>query len=95
MGIRTLTEYVLIFVIDTDSLFKWTKIVKTQYEITSFVDFVLVDPQTTAIMASDKMFSKITYEQNVFKIDEKNKAQEEIFTEQGKIVGAKLATLFK
>lgn len=95
LGIRTLTEYVLVFVIDTESLFKWTKIVKTKYEITSLVDFFLVDPQTTAIMASDKIFSKITYDQDIFKLGEKEKAQEEIFTEQGKIIGEKLATLFE
>jgi hypothetical protein len=95
LGIRTLTEYVLVFVIDTESLFKWTQIVKTKYEITSLVDFFLVDPQTTAVMASDKIFSKITYEQNIFKLGEKEKAQEEIFTEQGKIVGKKLAALFE
>jgi hypothetical protein len=95
LGIRTLTEYVLVFVIDTASLFKWTKIIKTEYEITSLVDFFLVDPQTTAVMASDKIFSKITYEEDLFKTGEKDKAQEVIFTEQGKIVGEKLAALFQ
>ena len=74
-------------VIDTESFFKFTKIVKTKYEITSLVDFFLVDPQTTAVMASDKIFSKITYEENIFKTGEKDKAEEEIFTDQGKIVG--------
>ena len=94
LGIRTLTGYVAIFVLDTDSAFKYTKILESEYNITSAVDFLLVDPQTTASMASDKIFSEIIYKENIFKTGEKEKAQKEIFTEQGKEVGELLVELF-
>lgn len=94
LGIRTLTEYVLVFVIDTESFFRWTKVLDTKYEIVSIVDFFLVDPQTTAIMASDRLLSTLAYEQNLFKTGERKKALEEVFAEQGRVVGEKLAVLF-
>jgi len=94
LGIRTLTEYVIVFIIDEESFFRWTKILETKFEITSAADFLIVDSQTTAILASDRLFSQIAYQENIFKIGEKKKAQEEIFTEQGQLLGEKLALLF-
>jgi hypothetical protein len=94
LGIRTLTEYVLVFIVDEESFFRWTKILETKFEITSALDFIIVDSQTTAILASDRLFSQITYEDNLFKVGEKKKAQEEIFTEQGQLLGEKLSLLF-
>ena len=93
LGIRSLTEYVLVFVIDTESFFRWTKVLETKYEIASVVDFFVVDPQTTAIMASDRVLSTVAYEQNLFRLGEKRKALAEVFEEQGKVVGSKMAAL--
>lgn len=95
LGVRTLTEYVIVFIIDEESFFRWTKIIETKFEITSAADFLIVDSQTTAILASDRLFSQIEYQENIFKVGEKKKAQEEIFTEQGQLLGEKLALLFK
>ena len=94
LGIRTLTEYVIVFIIDEESFFRWTKILETKFEITSAADFIIVDSQTTAILASDRLFSQITYEENLFKVGEKKKAQEEIFSEQGQLLGEKLSRLY-
>ena len=94
LGIRTLTEYVLVFIVDSESFFRNTKILETQFEITSAAEFIIVDSRTTAILASDLVFSQKTYQQNVFKTGEKQAAQVEIFAEQGKLVGEKLAALF-
>jgi len=94
LGIRTLTEYVILFILDEETFFRWTKILETRFEITSAVDFLVIDSQTTAILASDRLFSQITYEESIFKVGEKKKAQEEIFTEQGQFLGEKLNLLF-
>jgi hypothetical protein len=94
LGIRTLTEYVIVFIIDEESFFRWTKIMENRFEITSAADYIIVDSQTTAILTSDRLFSQITYEESIFKVGEKKKAQEEIFSEQGQLLGEKLALLF-
>jgi hypothetical protein len=95
LGVRTMTEYVVVFVVDIESFFKQIKILKTKYAITSAADFILVDPQTTAILASDRLFSKITYDESPFKLGEKEKAQLEIFTEQGRLFGQIIAKIFE
>jgi phosphoribosyl-dephospho-CoA transferase len=95
LGIRTLSEYVLILYLDARTLFKWTVIIETEYEIESVIDYLLVDSQTTAIMATDKLYSKVLYKENIFKPHEREKAQEEIFSEQGEILGEKMKNLFQ
>jgi hypothetical protein len=95
LGIRTLTEYVILLVVDAQSFFNYTKIIETQFRITSAVDFILVDPQTTAILTSDRIFSEKLYNENLFKTGEKQKAKEEIFSEQGELLGKSIAELFK
>lgn len=94
LGIRTLTEYVVVFILDAESFFRHTKIIETKFEITSAADFIIVDSHTTAILTSDRLFSQTTYQQNLFKVGEKKKAQIEIFTEQGKLLGEILSKLF-
>lgn len=94
LGIRTLSEYVMVFVLDDETFFDYTKILETQYKLTSAADFILIDSQTTAILASDRLFSEITYDQNIFKIGEREKAEKEIFTEQGSVMGKKISELF-
>ncbi len=95
LGIRTLCEYVIVFVLDSDKLFNWTMILKTEYEISSTIDFILVDSQTTAVLASDKLYSETIYGDNIFKSGEMEKAEEEIFGEQADVFSEKILNLFK
>jgi len=95
LGIRTMSEYVLVLYLDASTLFKWTVIIETEYEIESIVDFLLVDSQTTAIIATDKLYSSVLYRANIFKPGEREKAEIEIFAEQGEILGEKMKGLFK
>ena len=94
LGIRTLAEYVIVFILDAESFFRQTKILETKFEITSAAEFIIVDTQTTAILTSDRLFSQNIYQENIFKVGEKKKAQEEVFAEQGKLLGQKLFSLF-
>jgi hypothetical protein len=94
LGIRTMSEYVLILYVNAETLFKWTVILETEYEIESIVDFLLVDSQTTAIIATDKLYSSVLYRANIFKPGEKEKAEGEIFSEQAEILGRKMRGLF-
>jgi hypothetical protein len=95
LGIRTMSEYVLVLYVDANTLFKWTVILETEYEIESIIDFLLVDSQTTAIIATDKLYSSVLYRANIFKPKEKEKEEIEIFSEQAEILGQKMRSLFK
>ncbi|MBN1798588.1 MAG: hypothetical protein JW822_08415 [Spirochaetales bacterium] len=95
LGVRTMSEYVLVLYLDSDTLFKWTVIIETEYEIESIIDFLLVDSQTTAIIATDKLYSTVVYKANIFKPGEREKAEIEIFSEQGQILGQRMRGLFK
>jgi hypothetical protein len=95
LGVRTLTEYVIVLIVDAESLFNYTEILKTQYRINSTVDFILVDSQTTAILTSDRLFSETVYNDNLFNVGEERKAQNEIFAEQGAVLGSNISKLFE
>lgn len=95
LGIRSLSEYVAVFNIDTDTFFHIEELINSKIEITSTIDFVLVDSRTTAIVASDKLHSNIIYDTQVFKNTNKRKAQEEIFAEQGRAFSKIISGIFK
>ncbi len=95
LGIRSLSEYVAVFNIDTDTFFKIGEIFNSKIEITSTIDFILVDSRTTAIVAADKLHSSIIYDAQVFKNTNKRKAQEELFSEQGSAFSKIISGTFK
>ncbi len=95
LGIRALTEYVLVFVLDGQSVFRWTNIVQSKFEATSAVDCMIVDAQTTAIMASDRLYSRVEYTDNLFKRGEAERARNEVFGEQSKLLGEHIRKLFE
>jgi hypothetical protein len=95
LGIRTLSEYVVILSVESDRLMKWTRILDTKFELTSRIDFMVVDSRTTAVVGTDRLSSVIVYEDDLFKAGEEKRAQNEIFAEQGVLLGEKLAALFQ
>ena len=94
LGVRSLSEYIIVFNIDGSELFKWTTIIKGKYELTSSVDFIIVDSFTSAMLASDKLYSTQEYFENLFELDEKRKAQKVLFTEQSKLMANEIDVLF-
>lgn len=94
LGVRSLSEYMIVFNVDSSELFKWTTIVKDKYEISSSVNFILVDSFTSAMLASDKLFSTQEYFENLFELDEKRKAQKVLFSEQSKLLADEIDILF-
>ena len=73
---------------------KWTTIVKDKYEISSSVNFIIVDSFTSAMLASDKLFSTQEYFENIFELDGKRKAQKVLFAEQSKLMANEIDVLF-
>jgi hypothetical protein len=94
LGIRTLSEYVLVLSINPDVFFKSTKIIESKYKISSAVDVLLLDAQTTAILTADRLYSFKIYTDNILGTDEEEAAKIELFSLQGKLLGEKLAELF-
>jgi hypothetical protein len=95
LGIRSLSEYTAVFNINAETFFHIEEIVNSKVEITSTIDFILIDSKTTAIVASDRLYSSIIYDGQVFKNTNKRKAQEEIFAEQGKEFSKIISNVFK
>ena len=95
LGIRSLTEYVAVFNIDAETFYHVEELVNSKIEISSTIDFILVDSKTTAIVASDRLYSTIVYNTQVFKDTNKREAQKKLFAEQGQKLSKVLANIFK
>lgn len=94
LGVRSLSEYIIVFNMDGSELFKWTSIIKDKHEITSSVNFIIVDSFTSAMLTSDKLYSTQEYDKKLFELGEQRKAQKILFTEQAKLLAKKIDTLF-
>ena len=94
LGVRSLSEYVLVFYLGADEVFTWTTLYKSKYEINSTISFILVDSFTSAMLTSDKLFSAQEYEKSLLKPREQEEAQKQIFSEQAKLLGRKIDALF-
>ena len=94
LGVRSLSEYIIVFNIDSSELFRWTNILKDKYEITSSVNFIIVDSFTSAMLTSDKLFSTQEYYERLFELDEQRKAQKILFSEQSNLLAEKIEELF-
>jgi len=94
LGIRSLSEYVVVFDLNSETLYKVEELINSKIEITSTIDFALVDSKTAAIIASDRLNSKIIYDTQIFKNTNKKKAQAELFSEQGKLFSKIIKKIF-
>lgn len=94
LGIRSLSEYVIIFNLNGPELFHWTNMIENKSEIKSSVNFIIVDSFTSAILTSDKLFSTQVYYENIVKVGEQRNAQKILFAEQAKILSKKIDILF-
>jgi len=95
LGVRSLSEYVLVFYLDASEIFRWTAILSSKYEVSSSISFILVDSATSAMLTADRLYSTEQYKENLFEIGEQEKAQKAIFSEQSQLLGKKLDSLFK
>jgi len=93
LGVRALSEYIIVLSLDSRDYFNWTRIVDSQYEIISDIEFIVVDTSTSAIVLSDKLHSNNIYRTNLFKSEERKKAELEVFGEQGTLLGNKISRL--
>jgi hypothetical protein len=94
LGVRSLSEYVLVFHLSSDDVFEWTRIVDTQWQLQSSISFLLLDSRTGAMLTADRLFSTQNYRDRLFETEESEKARRELLAAQAALLGRKLATLF-
>ena len=94
LGVRSLSEYVLVFNLDAWEFLRWTVIATSKFEVNSSISFILVDSGTTALMTADQLHSTQVYHENLFKLGEQEKTQKTIFSEQAKLLGKQMDELF-
>ena len=94
LGVRALTEYIILFDFSSNRYFNWHFISPSEVTLTSTIDYLVIDSQTGAIVASDKLQSYKTYKRNLFTDGNYEKVKKEFFISQGEELGNKLGELF-
>ena len=72
----------------------FTQFIKGEIEFKSDVEFSLIDNQTTAVIASDRLVTKIMKKNKFFNDKIIEQAKNEVFNEQANILAVKLNALF-
>jgi hypothetical protein len=65
-----------------------------EYKFESDIEFSLIDNQTTAIIASDRLYSSIIKKRTLLSSQDIEEAEDEIYTLQAKLLTEKLNILF-
>jgi hypothetical protein len=94
IGIRSLCEYTLVFYSESRTEMSFTQFIKGEIEFKSDVEFSLIDNQTTAVIASDRLVTKIMKKNKFFNDKIIEQAKNEVFNEQANILAVKLNALF-
>lgn len=95
IGIRTLSEYSLVLIGDSSKSFFSYKTPAGSYIYESELDFLLIDNRTTAIIATDKLFSEMEIETQLFSDENYEMARKAMYLEQAALLAEKLNALFE
>jgi hypothetical protein len=94
LGIRSLCEYTLIFYNNSNRTMTFSQWIKGEFKFESDIEFSLIDNQTTAIIASDRLYSSVIKKTQLLSDKDIEEATDEIYTLQAELLAAKLNTLF-
>jgi len=96
LGIRSLSEIVIIFNMDSNSIYQQFNLFSAdKIKITSKIDYMIIDSQTSAILTTEKLYSEKIYDEKIFKQNENRKAIKNIISDQTKILGNSINILFQ
>ncbi len=95
LGVRSLSEYIIVFDLNSKEFFNWTKIFESEFEISSSISYIIVDSFTSAMMTADKLHSTQTYRESLFSSQGERKAQKIIFSEQARLLAQSIKELLK
>ena len=94
LGIRSLCEYTLIFYNNSYRTMTFSQFLSGEYKFESDIEFSLIDNQTTAIIASDRLYSSLIKKRTLLSSQDIEEAEDEIYTLQAKLLTEKLNALF-
>jgi len=94
LGIRSLCEYTLIFYNNSYRTMTFSQFLSGEYKFESDIEFSLIDNQTTAIIASDRLYSSLIKKRTLLSSQDIEEAEDEIYTLQAKLLTEKLNILF-
>ena len=94
LGIRSLCEYTLIFYNSSGRSMTFSQLIKNEYKFESDIEFSLIDNQTTAIIASDRLYSSIVKKRDILHGTDMEEAEHEVYTLQAELLAEKLSELF-
>lgn len=94
IGVRSLSEYSIVFFSDAENVFFSYKSPAGTYIVSSTLEFMLVDNRTTAIIATDTLFSEFDTTFELFSDKAYRESLDAMYAEQTKLLNAKLTTLF-
>ena len=95
LGIRSLCEYTLIFYNTTGRSITLSQLFRGEYRFESDIEFSLIDNQTTAIIASDRLYTSIIKRRDVWHGTDMEEAEYEVYTLQAQLLVEKLNELFR
>lgn len=72
----------------------FNQFIKGEIEFISDVEFTLIDNQTTAVIASDRLLTKVIKKSQFLNDEIIEQAKNEVFKEQANIFVTKLNTIF-
>lgn len=90
LGIRSLCEYTLLFYNNTGRTMTFSQLLSGDYKFESDMEFSIIDNQTTAIIASDRLYSSV-----IRKRADMEEAESEVYTLQAELFAEKMNLLFR
>ena len=94
LGIRSLCEYTLIFYSSTSRTMTFSQWISGEFKFESDIEFSLIDNQTTAIIASDRLYSSVIRRRQALSGGDIEEAEDEIYSLQARLLSEKLNELF-
>jgi hypothetical protein len=94
LGIRSLCEYTLIFYSNSNRSMTFSQFMHGEFKFESDIEFSLIDNQTTAIIASDRLYSSVIKKRQLLSDKDIEEAEDEIYTLQANLLSEKLNKLF-
>jgi hypothetical protein len=94
LGIRSLCEYTLIFYNNSNKTMTFSQFLSGEFKFESDIEFSLIDNQTTAIIASDRLYSSVIKKRRLLSNEDIEEAEDEIYTSQAQLLKEKLISLF-
>jgi hypothetical protein len=94
LGIRSLCEYTLMFYNNSNKSMTFSQFIRGEYKFESDIEFSIIDNQTTAVIASDRLYSSIIRKRDSLNSNDIEEAENEIYTLQAKLLVEKMNNLF-